>query len=160
MDILRTFGYSGLYGHNDINPRGSDCHITLWKSKEPLFNIPPHSAYPLGVLTRIVSGNILRIHSLCSDKEDTNRCTKDLYVRLLVHGYQRDFMIPAFTKGINGAHAFTKRSSMRWCTTYQDKDTNFRFFFHMTYHPRNPTSKDLQRQWHQHLLHPQWEPPL
>ena len=30
----------------------------------------------------------------------------------------------------------------------------------MTYHPRDPTSKNLQRQWHQHLLHLPWESPL
>ena len=34
--------------------------------------IPPHSAHPPGVLTGLVSGNILRIHSLCSEQEDIN----------------------------------------------------------------------------------------
>ena len=73
---------------------------------------PPHSAYLPGVLTRLVAGNILRIHLLCSDKEDINRCMKEIYVRLLVHGYQRDWLIPVFAKGIRGARAFIKLGSV------------------------------------------------
>ena len=34
--------------------------------------IPPHSAQPPEVLTGLVSGNILRIHLLCSDQDDIN----------------------------------------------------------------------------------------
>ena len=47
--------------------------------------IPPHSVHPQGVLTGLMSGKILHIHLLCSNKEDINRHTKELYVRLLVH---------------------------------------------------------------------------
>ena len=85
---------------------------------------------------------------------------KEFYVRLLVRGYQRDFMIPTFAKRITGAHSFIKCGSVRQYTLDQDKDTKGRAFFHLTYHPRNSTSKDLQRQWRQQLLHPPWEPPL
>ena len=49
--------------------------------------IPPHSSHPPGVLTGIVSGNILRIHSICSEQDDINLHKKEFYVRLLVHGY-------------------------------------------------------------------------
>ena len=38
--------------------------------------IPPHSAHPLGVLTGIVSGNILSTHLLFRNKEDINLCMK------------------------------------------------------------------------------------
>ena len=34
--------------------------------------ILPHSAHILGMLTGLVSGDILCIHSICSDKEDIN----------------------------------------------------------------------------------------
>ena len=85
---------------------------------------------------------------------------KEFYTRLLVRGYQSDLLIPAFTKGITGARAFIKRGSMQRCNSDQDKDTRGRVFFHLTYHPRDPTSKDLQRQFCQHLIHLPWEPPL
>ena len=32
--------------------------------------IPPHSVHPQGVLTGLMSGNILHIHLLCIDEDD------------------------------------------------------------------------------------------
>ena len=107
-----------------------------------------------------MSGNILWIHSLCSEQDDIHLRMKVFYARLLVHGYQRDLLIPALTKCIMGASAFNKRGSMQRYVLDKDKDTQGRVFFHLTYHQRDPTSKSLQRQWRQHLLHPQRETPL
>ena len=42
------------------------------KSMNLYLYIPPYSAHPLGVLTGLVSGNILQIHSLCSEQDDIN----------------------------------------------------------------------------------------
>ena len=49
--------------------------------------IPPHSAHPPGVLTGLVSGNILRIHSLFSEQDNINLRINQFYTRLLVRGY-------------------------------------------------------------------------
>ena len=122
--------------------------------------IPPHSTHPPGVLTGILSGNIFWIHLLYSKQDDINLRMKEFYARLLVHGYQRDLLIPAFTKGITGARAFFKCGSVQRCVSEQDKDTQGRVFFHRTYHLKDPTSKSIQRQWGQHILHPPWEPPI
>ena len=122
--------------------------------------ILPHFAHPVGVSTRLVSGKILCVHLLCSDNEYINRCMKEFFVRLLDCRYQHDFLIPAFRKGIMGACAYNKRGSVRLFTSYQDKDTKVRVFFHLTCHPRDPISKYIQHQWRQHLLHLPWEPPL
>ena len=122
--------------------------------------IPTQSAHPPGVLTRLVPGNILQIHSLCRKQDYINLRIKEFYVRLLVRGFQRDFLVPAFTMGIKGAHVFIKRGSVQRCVSEHDKDTQGRIFFHLTYHPRDPTSKSLQHQWRQHLLQPPWGPPL
>ena len=121
--------------------------------------IPPHSTHTPGVLPRLVYGNILRIHTHCSEQEDLNQRMKQFYARLLVRGYQRNLLIPAFTKGIIEARAFIKRGSVRRCKLGEEEENKGRVFFHLTYHPRDPTSKDLQRQWRQQLLHPPWEPP-
>ena len=86
------------------------CHYE--KSMNLYLYIPPHSAHPLRVLTGIVSGNIIRIHSLCNEQEDINRLMKDFYARLIVRGYQRDLLIPAFTQGITGAREFNKHGSV------------------------------------------------
>ena len=109
------------------------------KAMNLYFYIPPHSSHPLGVLTRLVSGNILRINSLFSKQDDINRRMKEFYARLLVLGYQRDLLIPTFTKGITRARTFIKRVSVRGCVSEQDKDTQGRVLFHLPYHPRKPT---------------------
>ena len=71
-----------------------------------------HSAHPPGVLTGLVYGNILRIHSPCSEQDDIDLRMKEFYARMLVRRYQYDFLIPAFTKGITGARTFIKRGSV------------------------------------------------
>ena len=134
---------------------------SLYEKKINLYlYIPPHSTHAPGVLIRLVSGNILCIHLLCRDKEEFNRRMKELYVGFLVRGYEFDFLIPAFTRGITGARSFIKRSSTLRYTSDQDKDIKGRVFFNMTYYPRDPTSKYLQHKWRQHLLHPPWDPTL
>ena len=85
---------------------------------------------------------------------------KHFYGRLLVRRYQREFLIPAFTKDITRACTFIKCVSVRRCAPDKYKYSTGRVFFHQKYHPKNPTSKSLHRLWRQHLLHPPWEPPL
>ena len=149
------------YMYMTISIREDRIVTSLYEKSMNLYlYIPPHSAHPPGVLTGLVSGNILRIQSLCSKQDDIYLRMKEFYARLLVCGYQRDLMISAFTKGITGAYTFIKHGSVRRCVPDKDKDTTGQVFFHLTYHPRDPTSKSLQRQWRQHLLHPQLEPPL
>ena len=139
-----------------------DWVVTLLyeKSMNLYLYIPPHSAHPPGVLTVIVSGNIRRFHSICSNQEDINRRIKYFYARLLIRGYQRDFLIPVFTEVITVARAPIKRGFVWRCTSYQDKDIKGCVLFHLTYNPRDPTSKYLQRQWLQHLQHLPWKPPF
>ena len=161
MDIWGEVKKGKLYGHDDLDPRGSDHHVTLWKNYEPLFVYPPLiPPTPSGVLTGLVSGNILWIHSLCSEQDNIDLRMKEFYVRLLIRGYQRDLLIPTFSKGITGAHLFIKRESVWIYVSDFDKNTQGCVFFHLKYHPRDPNSKSLQPEWRHHLIHPPWEPPL
>ena len=121
---------------------------------------PPHSAHLPGVLTGLVSGNILWIPSLCSEQDDINLRMKQFYARLLVHGYQQNLLIPAFIRRIIRARTFIKRGSVRRCKKDEEEENKERVFFHLTYHTRDPTSKNLQRQRRQILLHPPWETPF
>ena len=144
-----------------ITIRGDGIVTSLYDKAMNLYlYIPPRSDHPLGVLTGLVYGNILRMHLLCSEQDDINLHMKEFYTKLIVRGYQRDFLIPAFRKGITGACAIIKHGSVRRCASDQDMDTRVCVFFHLMYHPRKPTSKYLRIQWTQHLHHPPWEPPL
>ena len=74
-----------------------DMKISIRKDRivtslyEKLMNLylyfPPHYAHPPGVLTGLVSGKILRIRSLCSNKDYINRRMKYFYARLLDRSY-------------------------------------------------------------------------
>ena len=140
MDFRRKGSKTVKFMDMTISIRKDRIVTSLYEKYTNLYlYVLPHSAHPLGVLTRIVSGNILCIHLLCRNKDDINRCMKELNARLLVPGYQRDLLIPAFTKGIMRACAFIKRGSVRLCVSDQEKDTNGFVFFHLTYHPRDPT---------------------
>ena len=146
------------YMEMTISIRKDRIVTSLFKKLMNLYlYILPHYAHPLGVLAGHLSGNILLIHSFWSDKEDIKLLMEEFYVRLLVWGYPRDLLIPAYPRGITGARAFIKRGSIWQCTSDQDKYTKGRVFFHLTYNPRDQTSKDFQRQWHQHLLNTPWE---
>ena len=57
------------------------------KSMNLYLYIPSHSSHPPGVLTILVSGNILRIHSLCSEKDNLDLRMKKFYARQLVREY-------------------------------------------------------------------------
>ena len=142
-----------------ISIRKNQIITSLYEKPMNLYlYIPPHSAHPPGVLTGLVSGNILWIHLLCSKQDDIDLRMKEFYARLLVRQYQRDLLIPAFTKGITRARAFIKCGSVRRCVPEKDKGTQGCVLFHLAYYPKGPTSKSLQLQWRQHLLHPAWEP--
>ena len=144
-----------------ISIRKYQIIMSLYEKTMNLYLLtPPHYAHPPGMLTILVSSNILWIHSLCSEQDNIDLRMKEFFERLLVRGYQRDFLITVFTKGITRSRAFIKRGSVRRCVPDKYKDSTGRVFFHLPYHPRDPTSKSLQRQWRQHLLHPPWEPPL
>ena len=159
--ILEESSDNVNYMDMTIAIRGDRIVTSLYEKEMNLyFYILPHFAHPPGSLTRLVCGNILSVHSICSKQDDINRRTKELYTMLLVRGYQRDLLIPTFTKGITGAHTFIKRGSVWQCASEQDKDTQGCVFFNLTYPLRDPTSKYLQRQWLQHLLNPRWETPL
>ena len=113
MDLRRTFK-DGKFLDMKISIHKDWVFTSLYEKSMNLYlYIPTHSAHPLGVLTVIVYGSILCIHLLCRDKDDINLHMKYFYARLLARCYQRDLLIPAFTKGITGAHAFIKRGSVR-----------------------------------------------
>ena len=106
------------YMEMTITIRGDRIVTSIYEKAMKLYlYIPPHSSHPPGVLTGLVSGNILRIHSLYIEQEDINRRMKKFYVRLIVPGYQRNLLIPAFTKAIMGARAFIKRGSVQRCAS-------------------------------------------
>ena len=71
------YGLEWIFEERSDNVNYTDMTITIRryqivtslyeKSMNLYLYIPPHSDHPPGVLTVIVSGNNLRIHSLCNE---------------------------------------------------------------------------------------------
>ena len=111
--IIEELSYYVNYMETKITIRGDRIVTSLYKKAMNLYlYILPHSAHSPGVLPGLVSGNVLQIHSLCSKQEDIKFRMKEFYARMLVRGYQRDFLIPVFTKGLTGTCTFIKRASV------------------------------------------------
>jgi len=113
--------------------------------------IPSHSAHPPGLIRGIVYGNIFRIHTLCSDDTDILAKTKMFYHRLLARGYQRKDILPLFQSAIERAKSYTGPKPKA------AKDTMGFMLLHLQYHPKNPTGKELQQAWQDHIANP--DPP-
>lgn len=124
--------------------------------------IPPHSTHPPGVLNGLVMGNVMRIHTLCSDQPDRHAKMQQFFLRLLARGYKHDILVPLFSHAIRNAEAYVRRGGCRQTPTIEDTKAlqQRRVFFHVQYHPKNPRSSTIQRLWHNYLREPTWKIPL
>ncbi len=111
--------------------------------------IPPTSCHPPGALTGLVFGQILRIFQLCSRDEDISSELAIFHHRLLDCGYKATNIIPLLIKGIDNANHYLSLTEAQqeevkkaW-TGHADK----RVFFHLPFHPQNPSSGVIQHLW-------------
>ena len=154
----------------EFTPRGLECdfmdltirieegriHTTLYEKNLNLYlYIPPHSAHPPGVLTGLIMGNVMRMHTLCSCPKDIRSKLGLFYRRLMARGYNQEDIFPVFEKAIINARAHVKRGTRK-----EVADGSKRVFFHLQYHPNDPTSSAIQKQWRLHMCYPPSEAPL
>jgi len=124
--------------------------------------LPPHSCHAPGVLSGLVSGNILRIHQLCSDTKNVKKEVKLSFHRLLDRGYQTTQLIPYFQQTIDKAKAYFKQTALDRLHPWSKKETSNRrqVFLHLPYHPANPSSKTIQNLWTRKIANPPGHPAL
>ena len=115
--------------------------------------IPPRSAHPPGVLSGLVSGNILRIYTLCSDPLDIRNRLQDFWNRLASRGYPQSQIKPLFQKGVANAKEYLAHPPEK----ATDKNCAF---FHLRYHPQDPPSSMIQRAWQSTVASPPFCTPL
>ncbi|KAL7474347.1 hypothetical protein ACHAW6_000321 [Cyclotella cf. meneghiniana] len=61
---------------------------TIYKKEQNLYlYIPPHSAYPPGIVNGLIFGHILCLHCLCSHKWGIQQKAQDLLNRLIQCGH-------------------------------------------------------------------------
>jgi hypothetical protein len=154
----------------EFTPRGYSCdfmdltirieegriHTTLYEKKMNLYlYIPPHSAHPPGVLTGLIMGNVMRMHTLCSCPLDVKSKLQLFYHRLMARGYNNEDILPIFEKAITNARAYVKRGARKAI-----EDGSNRLFFHIQFHPNDPPSSAIQKHWRLHMCNPPSEAPL
>jgi hypothetical protein len=129
--------------------------FTLYEKPLNLYlYLPPSSAHPPGVLTGLIYGMIRRAYRLTTDPNDCQQYLRKFYTRLRFRGYPKETLLPLFAAGLaNKAKASRKKQR-------QSNSTRSTLFFHVPYHPANPSSAALQDAYRTILLHPKAATPL
>jgi hypothetical protein len=104
--------------------------------------LPPHSAHSKGVLRGLISGMILRIKRLTSEPTEVLECLQSFYRRLILRGYDKRNIYPLFQE-----YALKEPDIVL-------PDTGDPLFLHLKYHPKDPSSQQIQRNFRNILLEP------
>lgn len=126
-----------------ISLKQGKIETTLYEKLDNLHHyIVPHSAHPPGVLTGLILGNTIRIHSLCTNPAERNRLISLFYHRLLRRGYKPPDLDALFLRARQ--LAIEKETSTAEPPPAQHPTEHNVIFLHSQYHPNNPPSSALQ----------------
>ena len=77
--------------------------------------------------------------------------------RLLDRGYRLSKLTPLFDRAITNAKRYLSRSDEYHARSKEEKKKEARrnVYYHLPFHPQNPPSSEIQRQWRRHV----WSPP-
>ena len=133
-------------------------HTTLYEKPTNLhLYIPPSSCHPPGLLRGIVYGLIFRIYTLCTDRVDKKHRTQLFFLQLLRRGYHRNHLLPLFQEAMVRAKNYEGVATQ----TAADRTSLRRsLFFHLPFHPQNPSSQAIQAAWHSTVANPEHGRPL
>ncbi len=133
-----------------IQVKGDKLITTIYAKPLALYQyILSNSCHSPGVLTGLIFGQILRIYQLCSHSEDINKELSIFHTCLQTRGYASTKLLPLFEKGIINAISYLS-------LTQEQRDANKKakvgkleeqIFFHLPYHPQNPSSSVIQSLW-------------
>ncbi len=138
-----------------IQVEGEKIITTIYAKPMALYqNIPPNSCHPPGVLTGFIFGQILRIYQLCSRSKDINKELSLFHTCLQNHGYASKKLQPLFKKGINNAIFYLSQTQEQRDAIKKVKigKLDQRIFLHIPYHPQNPSSGFIQKNWQNLVL--------
>jgi hypothetical protein len=122
--------------------------------------LPAHSNHPKGNMKGLIYGSLYRIHKLTSDPLTRHQHVQNLYSRLLARGYDKTELLTAITD----ANKRYGQSDQNKFTTSNDTDeeaaTENRCYFHIPYHPLDPTSNTIQEVFRREIQFPSGITPL
>jgi hypothetical protein len=133
-----------------IQVEGEKIITTIYAKPMALYqNIPPNSCHPPGVLTGFIFGQILRIYQLCSQSKDINKELSLFHTCLQNRVDASKKLLPLFEKGINNAIFYLSQTQEQRGAIKKAKigKLDQRIFLHISYHPQNPSSGFVQKNW-------------
>jgi hypothetical protein len=124
--------------------------------------ILPNSCHALGILSGMAFGNVLCIHQLCSRATDIARELKLFFRHLFDRGYQLSQLTPLFQQAMDNPKNYLRHTALNYVRAKARKETAHRrcMFLHLPYHPANPSSKSIQKLWHDMVASPNGQTPL
>ena len=146
-----------------IYKEGDKLMTDLFEKPMALFlYLPPHSSHPPGVLTGLIFGQILRIFSLCSTEDQMKKHMMNFFNRLIERGHKRDQLTPVFEKAVENAEAYLQLTEEERQEKKNAKRATGKsnIFFHVPYHPDNPSTSALQKLFRDCISAPLGKPPL
>ena len=165
----------------DLNIKLSNGRLYTSIYAKPLalhLYIPPTSCHAPGMTSGLIYGHFYRLFMLCSHESDIEKEIYLFFTRLLDRGYSFPTLLPLFLNAEqkarqarakhlqhilrNNPHNLsTDTSHHRGTSANNNTDADDKgIFFHLKYHPSNPSAKEIQRLWRHHILTPPQETPL
>ena len=121
------------------------------KHKILFLYLPPHTCHLPGILSRTITGMILRIFCLTSNCNDCHVSICNFFWRLCLRGYSPQTLHPLFSQHT----ACTTQSS-----TCIDQPIDPQLFFYLPFRLLNPSSFRIQFAFKEHILKPTGKPEL
>lgn len=124
--------------------------------------LPYHSSHPPGVLNSLIFGQTLRIFTLCTEESQMKRHLTNFYRRLIDRGYTREQLQPLFERAVDNAESYMLQTDEEKRAKKKAKmdATKRKVFFHVPWHPNNPSASVLQQLFRDCISHPVGQPPL
>lgn len=176
QSIINGMGLQWEFSDRSSNVTFMDLNIHLRRGRlftslyaKPMalhLYIPPTSCHAPGIATGLVFGHFFRIFELCSHQHDIEQEMYLFFKRLLDRGYTFSQLAPLFlaaeSQGIRHAEARRAQPENPQTRPMQapDNDSQKQIFFHLQYHPSNPSSREIQQLWRSHILSPPERPHL
>jgi hypothetical protein len=93
---------------------------------------------------------------------NVQRHIKNLHDRLIRRGYTHYELMPLFEKAVDKADAFLKKTDEERAMEKRRKreENEKRIFFHLKYHPDDPSSSVIQKVFRECILQPSGELPF
>jgi hypothetical protein len=109
--------------------------------------LPYHSSHPPGVLNSLIFGQTLRIFTLCTEESQMKRHLTNFYRRLIDRGYTREQLQPLFERAVDNAESYMLQTDEEKRAKKKAKmdATKRKVFFHVPWHPNNPSASVLQQ---------------